>query len=372
MRIAMIGSRGIPARSGGVESVVEALTDGLCARGHDVLVYARKKYIAGLDSPAHGMVITTAGLSGKHTDALTHTATAMADVIKRDVDIVHVHSPGPAIWSFLPKLAKMKIVFTVHAPDWDRDKWSLPARASLKLGLAMGMKLADAVTSVSQPLAHELEAKFNRPVHFIPNAPPRIPACVSDQPLEKWALTGKNFGLYVGRIVPEKRLDMLITAWRAAPDGVPLVIVGDLGGLGDFGNLEKKTFSRKCRALAEGVNVKFIGPQFGLDLAALYANCSVLIQPSVLEGMSMVLLEAAAWGRCIIAADIPANRDHMGKSILYFIRDDIPSLEAQIGRCLSSEETRSGAGLSALDRSAQLPQWSDVAELTEQVYLHLE
>ncbi len=363
MRIAMIGSRGIPARSGGVESVVEALTGELSARGHDVLVYARKNYIAGLDTPAAGKVITTAGISGKHTDALTHTATAMADVIKRDVDIVHVHSPGPAIWSWIPKLAKQKIVFTVHAPDWQRDKWSYPARASLKLGLGMGMKLADAVTSVSAPLALELADRFGRDVDFIPNAPPVVPTDVSDTPLAKWSLTKGSFGVYVGRIVPEKRLDMLIAAWRAAPSDVPLVVVGELGN---------NTFSRQCRAAAEGANVKFIGPQYGRDLDALYAHCSLVAQPSVLEGMSMVLLEAAAHGRCIIAADIPANRELMGEGILYFKRDDIPSLEAQICRCLSKEEARAGMGLAAFDRSVQLPQWSDVAEMYERIYLRLE
>lgn len=363
MRIAMIGTRGIPAREGGVESVVEALTAELSARGHDVLVYAREKYIAGLAPPTYGQVITTVGLSGKHTDTLTHTATAMLDVIKRDVDVVHIHSPGPALWSWLPRLAKKKIVFTVHAPDWQRDKWSVPARASLKLGLSVGMKLADAVTSVSQPLAQELAGKFNRAVHFIPNAPPKVSANVSDEPLAKWSLAGESFGLYVGRIVPEKRLDMLIKAWRKAPVGVPLVVVGELGN---------DSFSRQCRALAQGVDVNFIGPQFGPDLAALYGHCWFLVQPSVLEGMSMVLLEAAAYGRCIIAADIPANRDLLGGAILYFKRDNIPSLEAQICRCLTKEETRSQAGLAALYRSAQLPQWSDVAEKMERVYLRLE
>ena len=134
MRIAMIGSRGIPARIGGVEHVVEDLTRHLVARGHDVIVYGRKHYLAGAGQPQAGRCIVTAGLSGKHLDTFTHSASAACDVLRRKVDVVHIHSPGPALWSWLPAMAALPVVFTVHAPDWQREKWSLPAKCVIRGG----------------------------------------------------------------------------------------------------------------------------------------------------------------------------------------------------------------------------------------------
>lgn len=148
MRIAMIGSRGVPAGVGGVEHVVDELTRELTARGHEVLVYARRWYQrtrpqAPLLDGAR--VIVTAGLVGKHCDTITHTATAMFDVLGRAVDLIHVFSPGPALLAFVPAAAGKKLIFTVQGPDWEAAKWSGPARWLLGGGLGMGMRFASAV-----------------------------------------------------------------------------------------------------------------------------------------------------------------------------------------------------------------------------------
>lgn len=124
MRIAMVGVRGIPASVGGAEHVVEELTRELVARGHEVIVYSRRHYVGNSPPPPFGRRIITAGLPGKHTETFTHTATALVDVLGRRVDLVHLHSPGPASLIWLPKLAGIPTVLTIHAPDWERDKWS--------------------------------------------------------------------------------------------------------------------------------------------------------------------------------------------------------------------------------------------------------
>ena len=217
MRIAMIGSRGIPARAGGVERVVEELTRELSARGHEVLVYARPGY-ARQPWSGPGRIIPTPGLPGKHLDAITHTATAMLAVSRRGADVVHIHSPGPALWSWLAAARGLPIVLTVHAPDWRREKWTVPARLALRAGLALGMRLARAVTAVSPCLAEELTKTFGRQVLCIPNAVRPVQP-VPARAIRAWGLKPDAYGLYVGRIEPEKRLDFLLRAWRGAAAG---------------------------------------------------------------------------------------------------------------------------------------------------------
>ena len=353
----MIGSRGIPARAGGVERVVEELTRELTARGHEVLVYGRRHYLAGSPPPDCGRVIVTPGLGAASLDTITHTATAMADVLFRGADVVHVHSPGPAAWTWLASAAGLPVVLTVHAADWRREKWSPLARGVILAGLHLGMRLAAEVTAVSPGLAEELSGRFGRVVHCIPNAV-RPPQPQAPRLIERWGLSPDGYLLYVGRIVPEKRLSDLLEAHAQAQTPVPLVVVGDA---------DESAYSRACRRGA-GRNVCFVGPQYGQALAELYANAAALVHPSVLEGMSLVLLEAAACSRCIIAADIPANRETLGDGALYYRGGGVDELSRLICRILKEEGLREKLGRTARERSRTGPTWSEVAARMESVY----
>jgi len=358
MRIAMVGVRGIPAHIGGAERVVEELSRELSARGHEVLVYCRRNYVRQAAPPPYARRIFTHGLRGKHLETLTHTATAVADLLRRRVDVVHIHSPGPALLSWAPILREMPTVLTVHAPDWRREKWSFPARAALQLGLNVGMRLADEVTTVSGELAAELSRRFARPVSFIPNAVrPAAPAPVDR--LAQWGLPADEYVLNVGRIVPEKRLDLLLKAWRMLRSPTRLVVVGDY---------TETAYGRSCRRQSpEGV--VWAGARWGEDLAALYSHAALVALPSSLEGMSLVLLEAAAHRRCVVAANIPANRDVMASSILYFNKEDAADLSKAMRRALGDQALRRSMGQKAKAALQALPTWRNVAREMEAVYL---
>ena len=356
MRVAMVGTRGLPALAGGAEHVVEELARELTSLGHEVIVYSRKNYVAGESAPTFARRIITPGFGGKHLDAFTHTATAMLDLLGRSVDLVHVHSPGPALMSWLPALAGIPVVFTIHAPDWKRAKWSAPARIFIKSGLRMGLSAASAVTCVSEPLARELSLRYSREITYIPNAV--RPRESTDTELEKWGLCRDGYALNVARIEKEKCLDLLLSAWNELNADIPLVVVGDW---------RKNSFGRRCKVLA-GNNVIFPGAVYGEKLAQLYLNARVVVLPSVLEGMSLVLLEAASHSRCILAADIDANRAVMGDSILYYKQSDFADLKLQMVRAIADSSIRSRMGESAR-RAARRYEWSTVARQYERAYL---
>jgi len=361
MRVAMLGSRGLPAGVGGVERAVQELSRQLVARGHEVLVYSRRHYAVGAAAGAGcGRAVLTPGLAWAPLDALTHTATAAFDVLRRRADVVHVHSPGPALWSWLPAMGRVPIVLTVHAPDWQRQRWPLPGRLALRAGLAVGMRLAGAVTSVSAPLAEELARRFALDVEHVPNgfAPARPQG--TDR-LERLGLAAGDYALYVGRLVPEKRLDLLLRAWAKVPGERRLVVVAPLDG---------GRYALACRRAA-GAGVSFVGPRGGRTLRQLYAHAAMVVQPSALEGMSLVLLEAAAHGRCVLAADIPANRAAMGEAILYFPVDDADNLAAEICRLWEREDVRQEMGRRAGCRAAAGAGWPEVAERFERIYARL-
>ncbi len=356
MRIAMIGSRGIPAGVGGVEHVVEDLTRELTLLGHDVLVYGRRNYVGG-GRAEFGRCIVTPGLGGKHLEAITHTATAVWDVLRRDVDIIHVHSPGPALWSWFPGGSQRPVVFTVHAPDWRREKWSLPAQAVLQAGLEIGMRTARAVTAVSRNLADELQSRFRRTVVYVPNGVAPATDLAPDR-IKQWSLGTDGFALHVGRIVPEKRLDVLLEAWGRAQLPIPLVIAAES---------TEKHYAERCRRTAPP-GALFVGPQYGPVLGELYSNAAMVIQPSVLEGASLVLLEAGSHGRCVVSADIPANREILGNAGMYFPADNSAELAERIRRCYHETSLREELGRKARQKVRSAFSCTKVAKQMEQVY----
>jgi len=359
MRIAMVGSRGIPA-PGGVESVVRALTKHLLARGHEVIVYGRAHCLVGAPGPEAGTVILTPGLRGKHAETITHTASAMWDLMRRKVDVVHVHSPGPALLSWVPALAGRPVVFTVHGPDWRGRKWSGPAKSLLSLGLRIGMRTAAAVTAVSKLLADELSERFGREVACVPNGTEPVRAAPLER-IRRWGLAHENYALFVGRVEPGKGLDVLLEAWSSIaskPGGCKLVVVGDW---------RASTYGRACRRAA-GENVIFPGTQSEPTLGELYAHACVVVQPSVLEGMSLILLEAAAHGRCIIASNIPENVGVLGDSAVYFNCEDAGELAEKMGRYLQRPRERQRLGASARDLVRSSYSWAASAAEMEKVY----
>ena len=177
--------------------------------------------------------------------------------------------------------------------------------------------------------------------------------------IRKWNLRPDGYVLYAGRIVPEKRLHLLLEAWGGIDTDRVLVVAGQFS---------EAAYERTCRRRAAAGNVLFLGPQYGDVLTELYSNASVLVHPSVLEGMSLVLLEAADLACCILAADIPANRGTLGDSILYFNMDKASQLQEQLCRSLSSKALRSEFGKQARQLVRRQFSWSASAERMERIY----
>ncbi|KKL13381.1 hypothetical protein LCGC14_2526320 [marine sediment metagenome] len=360
MRIAVIGCKGIPAVAGGVERVVEEVGAEMAARGHDVIVYARRgQYPGPAPERVRGMrVITTAGVPGKHTDAITHTATAAWDLLQRNVDVVHLYSPGPALLSFLPAARRVPVVFTIQGPDWEGPRWSRPARLALSAGLACGMRFASVVTTVSLSIADFLADKYHREVTCVPNGvrPARVrkPDIISG-----WGLRPEGYALNVGRIVRGKGVDLLVRTWAGLDLDMPLVIVGDMD--------QEPGYAARCRRYTDN-RIRFVGPCFGPTLEELYSNASLVVQPSRWEGMSLVLLEAASYERPVVAREMPANREALGEAMIAFQGESAEALGGAIIKCVGDEQLRRQVARLARKRVTARFSWPRIADEYERLY----
>lgn len=307
LRIAMVGQKGLPATFGGIEHHVEQLGRRLAERGHEVTVYCRASYGALPPEPYLGMHPVAAPTVGtKHLDAIVHSATSTFKALAAGADIVHYHGIGPALLAPLPRLKPgAKVVLTVHGLDHQRAKWNPAAKGVLGLSHWLSGRVPDRVVVVSEALREHYRAEFGREADYICNGVATPAPAPAEEIRRSFGLEPGRYALHVGRLVPEKRADDLVAAYRELPGDHQLAIVGDSSFSDDY--------SRRLRELAAGdPRIVFTGFAFGAALAGLYRHASVFVQPSALEGLPLTLLEAVAHETPVLVSDLPAHREVVG------------------------------------------------------------
>ena len=299
LRVAMVGLRAPWGAEGGVESVVGELAPRLVKRGCEVTVYCRGRYNP-LGGGVHRGVrlVDLDTIYTKHLEAIVHTAHALPRAILT-ADVVHLHATGPALLSWMPRLVGRATVVTVHGLDWQRPKWGPLARAALWVGAGAAAAFPHQLIVVGRHLQEHYRASYGVESAWIPNGVgeiARVPLSWSGVP----GLKAGQYLLFVGRLVPEKRLELVLEAWRAAETGMPLVIVGGSGYTDDY--------ARPLREAAP-VGVHFTGPLYDEARDALIRHAAAFVHASRVEGFPVAPLEALAAGVPVLLSDIEPHRE---------------------------------------------------------------
>ena len=370
MKIAFIGQKGIPATFGGVEYHVDELSRGLAALGHDVRVYVRDWYTDKATRSYRGVrLIHLPTIRTKHLDASVHSLFSTLHALGTGADIIHYHAIGPSFFSILPKFLGRRTVSTVHRLDWDTEKWKKPAKLALRVGEWISIKVPDRTIVVSEELRRYFLKKYGRETIHISHGihlPDKLPAAVIR---ERYGLRERGYILFMGRLVPEKRVEWLIEAFRelkkdaAAPEGLKLVIAGGTSASGDY--------VLKLRDLAREIpGIVFTGYVTGVVKDELLSNALFFVLPSRLEGFPIVLLEAMSFGLCCLCSDILPHQEaiHDGFDGQLFRKADFADFSSKLCRLAQSANRRRELGEKALDRMKKRPGWMDVVRETESVY----
>ena len=199
--------------------------------------------------------------------------------IRVKADIIHIHAIGPAIMVPFAKLLGMKVVFTHHGFDYDRDKWGKIAKFALKIGERLGTKYADKVIVISNVIKSTLEKKYNRfDLDLIYNGVPERSEESDPDYLKSLGLKNKKFILALGRFVPEKNFHQLIEAYKKLDNAdISLVIAGD--------SIIDDDYSIKLKEQARINNVILPGFVKCVKLSTLLNNASLFVLPSSHEGL---------------------------------------------------------------------------------------
>lgn len=369
MRIAMIGHKRYGSREGGVEVVVTELARRMAALGHEVTCYDRSGADVMTGENANGCervvdgvrVVPVKTIDKKGLAALSSSYFATKAAIKDRPDVIHYHAEGPCVPLGLAKRAGIRTVATIHGLDWQRAKWGKFASTYIKMGERAAATKADGLIVLSKSAQSYFEEAYGRTATFIPNGiEPKQPRPVN-QIKEKWSLDAGSYLLYLGRLVPEKRPELLIEAFKKLDTDKSLVIAG--------GGSDTSEYEASLRVAAQGdPRVLFTGFINGEPLAELYSNCYSYVLPSDVEGMPMSLLEAMAYGCCCVTSDIPECADVLADAGVTFLRGDAASLRASLESLLADRARVAAMGDAANKRVLSTYNWGSVVARTLDLY----
>ena len=336
-------------------------------KGYDVDIYDRRgKNVLDPNSKIEKIkeyngakVITIPTINKKGLEALVYSFFTAIRVSFKKYDVIHVHAEGSCAMLPLIKLFRKKIVVTIHGLDWQRAKWGGFATKYIKFGEKMAARYADEIIVLSKDNQQYFKEVYGRETNLIPNG---VNKPVVREPKiikEKFGLEKDEYILYLARIVPEKRLDLLINAYKQSDTEKKLVIAGGASNTNEFLNEMKQKVLEDKRIIMTG----FVS---GEELDELYSNCYVYCLPSDVEGMPISLLEAMSYGKNCLISDIEENTQVCGKYGSVFKKGDLTSLVEKLNENLQGKNRYKESEIS--DYILKKYDWNDVVVETEQIY----
>jgi glycosyltransferase involved in cell wall biosynthesis len=360
----MIGTRGVPARYSGVETVVEALGVALVERGHEVTVYCRRDRSAG-PAEYRGMRLRyVPTVPGGGIAAFVHAFVATLDAIPRRYDVIHYHAVGPGLQAVIARATtRAGVLTTVHGRDDKRAKWGRGTMLVLRAGVWVSARVPHRTLVVSKELADEYLREYDRETDVVPNAvvaPRRVSA---GDTLASLGLEPRRYALSVGRLVPEKGVHVLAEAYAEAKTDIPLVIVGEPSGTEEY--------VAGIRARHEGDRVRFVGAHYAEAFEELMSSARLFVTASELEGLPTSLIEAGLYELPIVATDIGPHAEVLsgGPSESWMSPvGDVSGLTAAIEAALAGGELHAAARLALRDRLLARHAPAASAQAHESVY----
>ena len=370
MKIVVTGTRGIPNIMGGVETHCEELFPRMAERGFDVTLIRRSNYVHDDLREWKGVkLVTLPSPKKKSFEAIIHTFRAINRAKRLGADVLHVHAIGPALLVPYAKLLGMKVVFTHHGPDYDRDKWGFAAKTILKMGERMGCMFADDVIVISNVIKSLIARKYGRTknVHLVYNGVSEPEICDYPEYFEELGIEKGKYVLGMCRFVPEKNLHHLVEAMikvrnkrksgkNADAEEIKLVLAGDT----DF----EDSYSLGLKEMARKNGVVLTGFIKGRKLHSLLTNCRCYCLPSSHEGLPIALLEAMSYGVKVVVSDIPANLEVGLPKEDYFHCGDVDELADKLGKVIEQP-------LQHIDYDMSKYDWDRIADQVAGIYRNM-
>ena len=360
MRVAILGTRGVPAAYGGFETLAEELSVRLARRGHDVTVYARRGCVREEVSSFQGVrVVFAPTVRHKYLETVVHGVTSALHAAVEGYDAVLVCNGANALACRLPRLlgSGTRILLNVDGLERNRRKWNRAGKAVYALSERLSCVLPDVVVTDAQEIRRYYLERYGQQSVFVPyGSDLRAPEDLSI--LDRLGLESGGYVLYVSRFEPENNPDAVVRAFRDVPGHQRLVLVGSAP-------YAERFIARLKEEAAKDPRVLMPGAVYGDGYRALLTHASAYVHATEVGGTHPALIEAMGFGRPVLSHDTPENREVAGDAALWWDARDPATLTRLLSALLPDLARREALGTAARRRAGERYRWDDVTTAYE-------
>jgi glycosyltransferase involved in cell wall biosynthesis len=354
MRIAILGTRGIPANYGGFETFAEELSVRLAARGHDVTVYCRGG--AEPHSTYRGVRLRfLSTLRYKYFDTIAHTFVSTVDLLAHRVDVALYCNGANAIFTGVPRLFGMPVALNVDGLERKRKKWNRAAKAWYLVSEWLATFLPNAVVTDARAIEDYYMRRYGKRTTFIPYGA-ETGKVESTAVLAELGLEPGRYFLYVSRMEPENQALEVRRAFEGVRTDMKLALIGDAPYARDY--IRQVRDTRDPRIVIPGAI-------YGQGYHELDAHCFAYIHATEVGGTHPALIEAMGRGALVLYRDNAENAEVAGDAGIPFAEDLAEKLEQTLAM---SEADREALRRRARERVARSYCWDAVAAAYENLF----
>ncbi len=360
MKLAIVGTRGIPANYGGFETFAEELSVRLAARGHEVTVYCRSNNIHHSEPSYKGVhlaILPT--IPTKYLDTVFHTFISVLHALPRRFDCILMCNAANALFAVVPRLAATPVVLNVDGIERKRKKWGIAGRAHYRVSEYLATRIPNVIVTDATVIREYYMKEYGAPSVMIAYGA-ECERVSTTALLDQLGVKPRDYFLYVSRLEPENNAHLVVQAFEKVSVTMPLLIVGDAPYAKEY--IGRVKFTRDPR-------VRFPGAIYGAGYRELQSHAFVYIHATEVGGTHPALIEGMGAGNCVIVYDTPENREVVGDCGLFF--RDSESLTRQIQATVSDPALVAHYRDKALARAKALYSWDAVTDAYEKLFRDL-
>lgn len=365
MKIALLGSRGVPANYGGFETCAEQLGQRLAKRGHDVTVYCRSPQIAYPHDTYKGMkLVKLPTITNKYLDTIAHTFISSLHALRHGYDVILYFGAGNSPTTWIPRIVGTKTLLNVNGLDWKREKWPPVAKKYIQFAEYLATKLPTRFLTDSHVVQDYYKNKFGVKPPYIAygSEVERVPA---GETLAKYNIEPGKYILFVGRLVAENYVDHLVDAFRQLDTDYKCVIVGGAAYADDYIALLKEKAQGDPR-------IVFTGYVFGKGYHEFGSHAPIFVESSGVGGTHPALIEAMNFGNCVIVYNTAENLETIGDAGLsYDGKVGAESLREVLQDLLDNPDKVTHYRQAASQRAQAYYTWESVTDAYERLFFEL-
>ncbi len=360
MKIAILGTRGVPSGYSGYEEFAEQIGYRLVERGHEVTVYCRAPMFKERPPAYRGIkLVYLPSIQTKQLSTYSAMAISALHVLFRDCDVILVCNVANSLFCLLPKLFGKRIAINVDGLEWLRPKWGALAQRMFKFSAQIAKYTTTVLVTDAEAMRQRYLEDFNADSIAIAYGA-NVETSEHPEILTQYGVKPGEYFLIASRLVPDNNADLVIEAFSKVKTDKKLAVAG--------GVPYESAFVERVKQMADERVIFFGHINNSRHIKELHCNAYAYVHGHEFGGTNPALLKALGFGNCILALNTPFNREVLagGYGILFDKNPD--DLRHKMQAIVDEPERQAAMAQRASDRIHEAYTWEHITDQYEALF----